>query len=358
MALMRSALLVASFIACIVASGCGKAPVGTGGTLFGAGSPDASLPDAGPDVVAETDAGIVATAFAGDCPAAFPGVATRSWRHPIGAALVTAQGSPNHRSRDQVVSPGEPVSVRAHFTYGVFDKDLEDEEVQVWLRRCPGWELLGTFVTDDGGVVLAPMPTDLAKGEYRLAFLVQGDGTRADGLLAVWPAGTQAVVTDVDGTLTTDDWQAVEDVLGLGEGDMYPDANTAMASWAKKGYRLLYLTGRPQIINRYTREWLDSQGFPTGPVQLTDSGDQIWPTDEAVRAFKAGRLTQLAGKGVIWRAAYGNALTDIGAYADAHIDKADTYIVGPNAGVDGTQAVSSYAAHLPVVAGYPPAAQP
>lgn len=36
-------------------------------------------------------------------------------------------------------------------------------------------------------------------------------------------------------------------------------------------------------------------------------------------------------------AAYGNATTDITAYADAGIPKAATYIIGSNGGKDGTQ---------------------
>lgn len=316
---------------------------------------DASPPaaDAGP--AARPDAW---TPFAGSCDPAFPGAPTGSWRHPVKSPAIAAEGSPNHRVRDQVVSPGEATSLRAHFTYGVFDADLPDEDAEVWLRRCPGWEMLGTVTLDGDGVGWAAMPTDLPKGEYAVRVMLLGDGTTADGVLAVWPQGTQALVTDLDGTMTTDDWQAYQDVIGLGSADLYPDANTAMNLWAAKGYRLLYLTARPQLISRYSREWLVSQAFPAGPLMLFEDGTAWVSTDAEKVAFKGGRIQEIAAKGVAWRAAYGNATTDIDAYANASIPKADTYIIGANAGASGTQAVTSYTDHLPVVAGYPDAVQP
>lgn len=355
---MRSTLSLIALA--LAASACGQQP--------GSAAPDAAGADAATGVDAGSpsgaDAGVGPDAsapapFAGDCSPALPSIATQPWRDSAASALTTIQGAANHRTRDQIASPGEQVSVRGRFTYGVFDKDLEGEDVEVWLRRCPDWVKLGVFTTDGEGIIFVPMPADLPKGEYRLHFQVLGDATSAEGVFAVWPSGTQAVVTDIDGTLTTDDWQAVQDVIGLGEAVMHPDADAVMRAWAAKGYRLLYLTGRPQVVNRYTRAWVEERGFPPGPVQLTDSADQIWPTDSSVRAFKADRLSSLAtGKGISWRAAYGNATTDIGAYADAVIPKADTFIIGANAGADGTQAVGSYTAHLPDLTRYPAAVQP
>lgn len=44
--------------------------------------------------------------------------------------------------------------------------------------------------------------------------------------------------------------------------------------------------------------------------------------------------------------AYGNATTDIAAYAAGGIAKANTYIIGPNAGASGTQPIhGEYGSH-------------
>ncbi len=69
-------------------------------------------------------------------------------------------------------------------------------------------------------------------------------------------------------------------------------------------------------------------------------------------AFKAGVLEDLTARvGLRFVAAYGNAPTDICAYAEAGIDPAVTNIVGSHGGEacdDGepTQAVSDYRDHL------------
>jgi len=43
--------------------------------------------------------------------------------------------------------------------------------------------------------------------------VVRGDSSVAEGTFAVWPKGVQVTVTDIDGTLTTSDWQAIQDVF-------------------------------------------------------------------------------------------------------------------------------------------------
>jgi len=48
--------------------------------------------------------------------------------------------------------------------------------------------------------------------------------------------------------------------------------------------------------------------------------------------------------------AYGNATTDIAAYADGGIPKADTYIIGEHAGEQGTQPLyNDYTYHYSTV---------
>jgi len=60
---------------------------------------------------------------------------------------------------------------------------------------------------------------------------------------------------------------------------------------------------------------------------------------DAAQAYKAGALMDQQALGWRFDYAYGNAITDIGAYADAGIDKAVTFIIGEEAGVEGTVAV-------------------
>jgi len=324
-----------------------------------AGELDAGELDAGELDAGELDAGPIdpPEPWGGDCDAAFPGQ-PGDWDHSFSSPATTLNGAANHRIRDVVLNPGESSQLRARFTYGPIDKDLEDETVEIWLQRCPAWERLGRLRTNHDGIVHVNVPTDLPKGEYRVRAWVPGDESGAEGLVAIWPSGTHAIVTDIDGTLTTSDAQALNDIFLGNDAEMYDDADTAIRRWSAKHYRVLYLTGRPQIWNAYSRRWLSRHAFPRGPVMLTVETGDVLPTDSGVRTFKGETVNGIKARGVSFRVAYGNATTDIGAYEDAALPKSDTFIIGDHAGEDGTVGLSSYTAHLPTIETYLDAVQP
>jgi cysteine-rich repeat protein len=297
--------------------------------------------------------------FAGNCDATFPGSVLEDFQHGFTSGATVLAGSPNHQIRDIVVKPGEAGTMLARFTYGLIDKDLEDERVEVWIQTCPGWESLGIFVTNKDGFIQIPIAATLPKGDYSLKAVVLGDGTIADGFLAVWPKNTQVIISDIDGTLTTSDFELFTDLLLGLDADMFPDANNVIQTWATKNYRLVYITGRPQLINRYSRDWLQDHGFPRGVVTLTNDNTEVIPNESGVQEFKAGVMNDLLSRIELHIVrAYGNATTDIGAYNDVGIPKVDTFIIGPNAGVDNTVALTSYTEHLPTLATIPDAVQP
>jgi phosphatidate phosphatase PAH1 len=167
----------------------------------------------------------------------------------------------------------------------------------------------------------------------------------------------QIVVSDIDGTLTTSDWEAVDEVIEIVTEDtatMYPDANTVLQAWAQKGYQIVYLSGRLQYVNRYTHTWLDKHNFPAGPILLTARKRQIVPTRTGVQKFKAEVLRDLTSRiKVQIVAAYGNATTDIGAYNDAGIPQDKTFIIGLHAGAQNTGKIENYTEHLQAVHAQP-----
>jgi hypothetical protein len=303
---------------------------------------------------------LAAGEYAGHCAATPPHVSTGSWRHSIKSRLDVLEGAPNHRVQDAVVLAGKGGTVRARFAYGLFDKDLEDEDVQVFIQTCPGWENKGTLRTDGDGRVTLYISPDQQPGDYRVRFVVLGDGTSTEGEVAVWRPGVRVVVSDVDGTLTTSDFEAVKDVLLGADANMFPDANAAMSLWEAQNHRLVYLTARPQILSRYSRAWLDEHGFPRGILHLTDSTIDLLASDGETRAFKADYLRSLtASLGVQLIAAYGNAATDIAAYADVGVPKARTFTIGSSAGDSGTQPLpDSYTGHLATISAFGDAVQP
>jgi phosphatidate phosphatase PAH1 len=90
-----------------------------------------------------------------------------------------------------------------------------------------------------------------------------------------------------------------------------------------------------------SRIWLRDEMFPTGPL--------VTATDvEEAAAYKTLWLKRMVNDlGWTIVAAYGNAQTDIDAYNNVGIPKADTFIVGPLAGMGGTQPIDmmDFAAH-------------
>ena len=89
-----------------------------------------------------------------------------------------------------------------------------------------------------------------------------------------------------------------------------------------------------------TSEWLGGQGMAFGPVKVTDKDSQVLPGNSGVGNFKRDFLKSLVQQGYLLDIAFGNATTDIYAYAQAGIPKSQTFIIGTHAGESSTQAVS------------------
>jgi len=320
---------------------------------------DAGQSDVSADAGTDTGPPPPSTITGGHCDAPFTLPAKQAWKHDFATPLVTIQGGPNHRIRDLILPLGGTGKLRGHFTYGTLDSDLGDEMVELWVQTCPGWVKWGALATDSNGIVYFDVPASLPAGDYRVKMVLLGDQTVADGVIAAWPAGVQAVVTDIDGTLTTSDWELFQDVIFGASAAMYPDANTAMQQFSKKDYRLVYVTGRPQMVNRYSRIWLADHAFPLGPLFLTEDVAQTLPTATGVQKFKADLLNDLkSAVKVNWIAGFGNATTDIGAYYAAGLPKDKVFIIGSNAGAEGSTPIISYTAMLPQLFSWQAAVQP
>jgi phosphatidate phosphatase PAH1 len=259
-------------------------------------------------------------------------------------------------------------ALRGKFTYGSVSKDLEDEKVRVFLDACAGWTSLGDFRTDSDGRIAVPAPASLAVGVYDVRLQVLGDGTVAPGRIWILPAGTRLAVTDIDGTLTTSDEELVTDVItdlfqpilaGTDVPDAYPGAAALTNALVGRGHVLVFLTGRPYWLTGKTRDWLASGGFALGPLHVTDTNSEAIPATGGVGAFKRAYLLSLVAAGFVLDEAYGNATTDVYAYAGALIPPAWTWIIGPNAGSGGTVPVSgSWEARAATVSALPPVVQP
>lgn len=262
-----------------------------------------------------------------------PGPA-QSWNHDIESTIITATGDPNHRGRDLFLNPGDPQWIIGKFSYGITDKDLKDENVDVYLLRDCGstWEKLGTAVTtndgdhatvegvdDSGGRVYFQIPADkaLGPGRHRAHLVVQGDLSSTDVFIEVVAPGTPVIVTDIDGTITDTETAEFGALLTGSLPGVHPDANKVFQILASKGYHPLYLTARPEWLVGRTRELLDVNQFPPGIVHttLTLTG----ATGDPAAAFKTDELALLAGKGLVPGWGFGNTASDAQAYENGAI---------------------------------------
>jgi len=372
---MRAWLQVLVAVSLAACGGPGQGPVDSGPDLQP--HPDAVELGA-PDLLAD---GQLPDGPACSSPTPFvPGGQPAGWKHTSTSLLVVTQGAANHRGQDVVVAPGQPQVLIGKFAYGVFDKDLKQEDVEIHMQLqppCGPWAHLGTMETsedgqygtqygiaDDGGRIFFPLPPQHFRppGRYPVRMLVHGDHSVAAFTLFVVQPGAGAVVFDIDGTLTTDDFQLVAQLFskllnGTYTPTPYAGGAQVAKTWVARGYLPVYLTGRPDLLRVISQQWLVKEGLPPGAIHLTDTNSQAVP-GTAVAQYKADFLDKLLGAQLSLFAAYGNATSDIDAYDKAKIDKSRTYIIGANAGASGTVAVSSYAAHLPVAQGMPAATVP
>jgi len=266
--------------------------------------------------------------------------------HHIKSRLFSLVYQPWHMVHDEIAQVGQAIYVTAKFDYGMAShKDLEDETIQAYLSGTgiDGWQSLGEFTSNDDGKVTVNVG-QRPIGEYRVRFVVAGDLSTVDGFVSVVETGRKAVIFDVDGTLTTTDFEAYKDYVGLKTATPYPNAINMVNAYKNKGYQIIYLTARPYWVAKDAREWFANREMPTGHYRSNAYAGLVPPNTQAHKTDYVRYLKNTVGLDIV--RAYGNALTDIAAYAEGGIDPKDTWIIGVNEGKNDTQAINAdYTAH-------------
>jgi hypothetical protein len=260
------------------------------------------------------------------------------WRHKWGSgAAASLIGQPHHAATDAVVNPGSDALIGGKFAYGTTSKDLEDEDVAVWMPAAPcgRWDAITSARTNGDGRARFAVPGHLIPqpGVYPFQTIVRGDQSRAYGTVFVVPRGQRTVVFDIDGTLTTSDAQLVKQIALGDDPAARPGGNVIAQQYARAGYLIVYVTGRPYFLREASRDWLRRNHFPLGVLITTETLSDSKPDDDHVGAFKRRMLEALIDEaGLDIRYAFGNAGTDVCAYALAGIPPAVTYIIGKHGG--------------------------
>jgi hypothetical protein len=215
---------------------------------------------------------------------AFTPDATRGWRHWFAGRVTPKLGHARHAAADAIEPDAAAVVLRAKFAYGRLSKDLQGESVRIWIDDCAGWHLVGDAITDDDGRIAVALPAGVidAPGVYEVRYQVHGDRSTTTARVWLLPAGTRIVVADVDGTLTTGDRELVHELADGHRAKPAPSAAALTTAHAERGHVVVYLTGRPYLLARRTRAWLDDLGFAAGPVIIADRLRQAFPSKGGV----------------------------------------------------------------------------
>ncbi len=276
--------------------------------------------------------------------------AKKSFRS-FGNTMLSWFHRPFHMVHDELVKEGSSATIVGKFDYGsVIHKDLENEYVRAYIFGTgqTDWEYVGRYKTNSDGKVYVPV-ANKAEGDYAVKMVVEGDLSEATGYLTVVKPGRKTVLFDIDGTLTLNDFEAVGDYLGIEAAATHGYAEETVWAYVNKGYQVVYLTGRQYWMAKMTRDWFNTKGL-FGWHLRTDSNAEN-PVSPQTQAYKTAYIKHLINdlELDIVRA-YGNADTDIWAYADGGIAKNETYIIGEHAGQEGTQAIDGdYSYHLTTV---------
>lgn len=272
------------------------------------------------------------------------------WQHSTRARLTLRMGSAHHSTQGPVVIEGSPIVLTGKFAYGNVSKDLEGEKIQVFIRagECE-WTRSSEGETDSDGrlsVELPPMPAGL----YDYLLVAVGDHSMTRGVVAVLAPEAPVVVFDIDGTLTVSDGEVFQEALLGSTPEIFEGAGDVVRHYVSQGIQPLYITGRTYHFQGPTIEWLDGQNLAGGPLHTTDSVRAAFPGSN-VEEYKQAFLEHVNGLGLRIVAAYGNASSDVCAYARAGVPPAQTWIVGENGGTacegaDVTHALTSYTEHL------------
>jgi LNS2 (Lipin/Ned1/Smp2) len=288
------ALTIALASACAGAGDATEELAGAGGYDPREAVADAALPDVRCD--ADPDAG-----------------ARRSWRHL--RSRVIALQHPRHRGRDLVVAAAATEqTLQGEISYGLIDKALEDERVDLFACRAGAWQRLGTALTDDEGGFRLPLTgaAMLPIGLRDLFVSVQGDRSGARFLALVAPAQHPLLVSDLDGTLTSSENAFPTSLVTGAAVAAHDGAREALEAAAARGDQPVYLSARGDVFTVETRRWLAERGLPRGPLRLAPSAITL-PGDATVE-LKVAALAALRDAGLRLDLGVGNRASDVAAY--------------------------------------------
>jgi len=288
--------------------------------------------DVDPDEVSSdlssTQAEIAARAIPDVSCAGDPDAGPRGTFRHFGSTLLSALAAPQHRGFDLVASAEAATQqLEGWIKYGL-GTALGDEDVDLFACRAGAWQRAGTTRTDSDGHFSLGLSgaSRLAVGTRDLFVSVVGDRSGVRFLGEVAPAGTQLVISDVDGTLTSSENAFIATILLGIEPDAQAGAAQVFGAAQAAGRQLVYVTARADQYTTATRDWLEHKGFPRGALRLSP---QTLTASDATIDYKTRAIAALSAAGFALSAGVGNRATDVAAYTATGIAAGRIFIKLP-----------------------------
>ena len=244
-----------------------------------------------------------------------PTVKVSGFRHKR-SKMISKTGAPNHRGIDLIANEDDTQQrIAGKLAYGKFDKDVDDEDAEIFACFESGWKSVGTVRSNDDGRFLLTLAANarLPTGMRDLYVVALGDGSGAYFVGYVAARGTKVVVSDVDGTLSWSENSIIKSVIKRSHDIGHrPNAPEALAQLP---YPIVYTTARGDVFIDITRRWLERHGFPRGLLRLS-TGAFARPGEKAI-SYKTATLEALP---VQIAAGIGNRRSDITAYTRIGLD--------------------------------------
>ena len=245
-----------------------------------------------------------------------PAAANGDWKDTAaqvaGQVFLAAEGGVLVYSFDTLAYPGEPVDLAAR---AQILKRMEGIE-GLTVSFLDGEKVLGSATTDKDGLARFSWTPPKA-GDYKLTAAIASLPEDVDeGILKLSPApllvaarakDTEFVVIDLDHTVVDSSFFHV--LLG----NPTPMASSVdVTKRIAKSYSIIYLTHRPDLLTRKSKAWLDRQGYPAGPLLVSELKDAFGDSGK----FKTAKLKAVKKSYGNVKIGIGDKLSDAQAYVD------------------------------------------
>ena len=247
----------------------------------------------------------------GDQPALSGG-----WRDiltQIGGRIMDAEYGVLFYAFDTLAYPEKPVDVAARLQSAKNLNYLEGATIGFY----QGEELIGTAETDkDGYARISWTPPKAGQYEFTAQIVKPPEGddykdavkvTASPLLVAARDKNAELAIVDLDYTVVGSSFLRVM----IGGAEPMPGSVNGMNKLANR-YTIVYLTHRPDILTRKSKTWLTDNGYPRGPLLVSELKDVFGDSGK----FKTAKLKAIRDSFPNVRIGIGDKLSDAQAYVD------------------------------------------